>query len=126
MDFFIKGDDEKLAKNATFLDDLDMIPSKRHVGPWGPCIVTVAVKAGVHVCWQCGRPFSSFEKGLRGEEVQLGTAYVLLHEKCVCGPNPKSYRSFSDVTRGLQARRFFANTVKKMGEVLGVDPKKDE
>lgn len=116
-DFFIRNNDEQLAENATHLDDVDLIPSKVSVGPWGPSLVAVAVKHGIHVCWRCGEGFNQNKPNLQETEVAMGGARVLLHSMCVNG-STRSFRSFADITRGLQARRFFANATKKVESLI--------
>lgn len=118
-DFFLRSEDEKLAEGATFLDDIDTIYS-----PNDGKIVVVAVKHGAHVCWQCGELFNKDDKNLRGVETVQGTARVLLHAKCV-GAKTKGSRSFFNIERGLQARRFFSKAVNQVSNVLGLTPEKD-
>ena len=110
MDIFIKSDDvelEKLAANATHLDDIDTMPSERDGR-----IVVVAMKnwegQGTlrHVCWQCGQLFRAHIPKLRGVEVTWGGTRIMLHAQCVDGkPNPSVY--FKTLA-GLQARRSLA------------------
>lgn len=115
VDFFIRNEDEKLAKNAEFLDSMDLIQSPRD-----GALVAVAERAGAHVCWQCGELFDQAEPKLRGVEVSKGYARVLLHAKCVFVKTP---RSFFSLERGLQARRYFAGIVKK---TLGLEKAAEE
>lgn len=117
VDFFLKSGDEQKAENATFLDDIDLIPSRERNGPSGPMLVAVAQKNGHHVCWQCGEAFNPMISKLLGVEVQQGHAYILLHQGCVDG-RPKSFRSFLDVTRGLSARRFITKATKTLDSAL--------
>lgn len=110
MDIFIKSDDvelEKLAANATHLDDIDIM----HSGKDGR-MVAVAMKnwegQGTlrHVCWQCGQLFIEHVAKLRGVEVAWGGTRIMLHAACVEGkPSPSIY--FGRVA-GLQARRSLA------------------
>lgn len=102
VDFFLKDEDQKLAKDAEFLDDVDLIMS-----PKDGALVAVAQRNGAHVCWQCGDLFDDQDRKLRGIEVTKGYARILLHAKCV-NYQPKT---FWGVQRGLQARRFFAKAV---------------
>lgn len=105
MDFFLRDGDEQKARGAEMLDDLDLVTGRQGQ------LVAVAQKDGRHVCWQCGDLFDGDVSKLRPTEVKLGTAYVLLHAQCI-NPKIKSYASFTDRVRGLQARRFFAKAVK--------------
>lgn len=115
--FFLRSGDEQRVRGAQFLDDLDLVPSKELSGPWGPALVAVAQRAGAHVCWYCGEPFGDSQKH-RPTEVQQGYARILLHAGCING-KPKSVRSFDDIQRGLQARRFVTRAVKGIEKLLG-------
>jgi hypothetical protein len=121
--FFLVDGDEQRARGAEHLDDIDLIHSKEINGPWGPSLVAVAQRGGAHVCWQCGEPFDSADPKHRGVEVAAGFARILLHAKCV-NPKTRSTRTFHDITRGLQARRFFAKAVKAVSKVLESPDKK--
>lgn len=108
----IKPSDVELAKGSTFLDDMDMIQS-----PHNGRLVPVAMKNGVHVCWQCGEPFEPerrelalVEKRPEGSEVAVG-----VHRKCVNGPAKR----FFHVTQGLGIRRGIAEIVKKTSHIFG-------
>jgi hypothetical protein len=118
MDFFLRDGDEQRALGATHLDDIDLIFSEREVGPWGRSLVAVAVKHGQHVCWQCGGPFDPQKSPLRAVEIKVQGASVpiLLHAGCT-GTRPKSFRSFTDIVRGLQARRFYAKAIQPLERV---------
>jgi hypothetical protein len=121
-DFFLRDRDAQLAQGAQHLDDIDTVPSKEKMTVWGPAIVVTAVRQGNHACWYCGGYYNPADKKLKPVEVELGTARVLLHAGCV-DKKPRSQRSFDDVQRGLTARRFFAQAVKKVTSVLGVESK---
>lgn len=110
--FFLVDSDEQKARGATHLDDMDLISSRKFTGPWGPALVAVAMKFGVHVCWQCGEPFVNGDHKLAPEEQQLGYTYILLHRGCIGANRLTSVRSFTDIERGLQARRFMAKATK--------------
>ena len=100
------------ARSAKHFDDIDTVPSKHETGPWGPIIVVVAVRDQQHVCW-CGEPFVDGHPELKPVEVKCGgTVPVLLHAKCAGQERSRSFRSFHDIMRGLQARRFYAKSVK--------------
>lgn len=109
-DFFLKSGDDQLAMGAQHLDDIDLIYSKTYTGPWGASLVAVAQKDGVHVCWRCGEQFNETVPKYAPAEVKTGDALILLHKGCV-SPT-RSSRSFTDIVRGLQARRFVAKAVK--------------
>jgi hypothetical protein len=111
-DFFLRDGDEQKAQGATHLDELDLIHSRKFSGPWGAALVAVAMKHGVHVCWQCGGYFDNQIPKFKPEEQQLGHSYILLHRGCIGGARLTSYRGFTDIERGLQARRFLAKATK--------------
>lgn len=117
MDFFLRDSDEQKAEGATHLDDMDLISSRKFSGPWGPALVAVAMKDGVHVCWQCGGHFDNEVLRLKPEEQQLGYTYILLHRGCIGGSRLSSYRGFADIERGLQARRFMAKATKPLAAI---------
>jgi hypothetical protein len=117
MDFFLRDGDEQKAQGATHLDDMDLISSRKFTGPWGPALVAVAMKDGVHCCWQCGGFFDPNKTKLRPEEQQIGYTYILLHQGCIGSPRLSSFRGFSDIERGLQARRFMAKATKPLAAV---------
>jgi len=125
VDFFLRSGDEQKARGAQLLDDMDLIPSKEMSGPWGPSLVVVAQRQGVHVCWYCGEQFQQDDKALRPAEVQDGYARILLHAGCV-GGKPKSVRSFDDIQRGYQARRFLTKAVKSVEKLLGINENTSE
>lgn len=114
MDIFIKSADvelEKLAADATHLDDIDILHSERDGR-----MVAVAMKnwggQGTlrHVCWQCGLLFRADIPKLRGVEVAWGGTRIMLHAQCVDGkPNPSIY---FNTLAGLQARRSLAKADK--------------
>jgi len=108
--FFLVDGDEQRARGAEYLDDVDLIYSKEACGPWGPSLVVVAQREGMHVCWRCGEHFDPSSRKQKPVETVTGHSRVLLHAACVAPA--KSMRSFHDITRGLQARRFFARAVK--------------
>lgn len=112
VNIHFRDEDERLASNATHLDDIDLVHSKLFTGPWGPALVAVAQKAGVHVCWRCGGMFDTNVPEVRPTEVKHGTAYILLHAKCVEGQRLTSARSVDDIFRGLQVRRGMASVAK--------------
>jgi hypothetical protein len=116
-DFFLRSGDEQRARQSQFLDDLDLVPSKETSGPWGPSLVAVAQRAGAHVCWYCGEQFNTDVTKHRPVEVQHGYARILLHAGRV-GGQAKSFRSFEDIQRGLQARRFLTRAVKSLEKLL--------
>lgn len=117
-DFFLRDGDEQRAEGAVHLDDLDLVYSKHEIGPWGPILVSVAVKHGMHVCWRCGEPFDeNGKRELRPQEVKTGYATILLHAGCV-NRRLLSVRSYHDIIRGLQARRFYAKATQSLDNVL--------
>lgn len=94
------------ARGATFLDNMDIIYSPRD-----GTMVPVAMKHGVHVCWQCGEPFEPNRRGLELVEKVSdpgATTRVGVHAKCVAGPP----RRFFQVTNGLGFRRKMAEVAK--------------
>lgn len=118
MDFFLRDGDEQKAEGAVHLDDIDLVYSKHTIGPWGPVLVTVAVRDGMHVCWQCGGPFDpNGKRDLHPQEVKNGYATMLLHAGCV-GRKTLSARSYHDILRGLQARRFYAKATHPVAKVV--------
>jgi hypothetical protein len=121
MDFFLRDGDEQRARGAVFMDDIDLIPSEREKGPWGASLVAVAVRhvngMQVQVCQCCGEPFDESKSKLRGTEVHMGFAIMKLHTECV-NKRPRSSRSFSDIVRGMQGRRFFANATQRIAKAV--------
>jgi len=117
VDFFLTSADEQRARNAQHLDDIDLVESKERRGHWGGLIVAVAQRNGVHVCWQCGEAFVGTDRHLRPTEVQCGEALIMLHAKCI-NPKVRSFRSLADITRGLQARKFYAKATEKLSSIL--------
>lgn len=116
MDFFMRDGDEQKAEGAVHLDDVDLVYSKHTVGPWGPVLVTVAVKDGAHVCWQCGGHFDpNGKRELQPQEVKDGYATLLLHSGCV-SRKTMSVRGYHDILRGLQARRFYAEATQPIAK----------
>ena len=121
-DFFLRDGDEQRAEGAVHLDDVDLVYSKHEIGPWGPILVTVAVSHGVHVCWRCGEPFDeNGKREIRPQEVKTGYATILLHAGCV-NRRLLSARSYNDIIRGLQARRFYAKAVKPFDSAASSTP----
>lgn len=117
LDFFLRDGDDQKAQGATHLDDMDLISSSKFTGPWGPALVAVAMKDGVHCCWYCGGYFDREKQKLKPEEQQIGYSYILLHRGCIGGGRLTSYRGFTDIERGLQARRFMAQATKGLAKV---------
>ncbi|NJN63466.1 MAG: hypothetical protein HC882_00380 [Acidobacteria bacterium] len=94
------------ARGATFLDNMDIIYSPRDGS-----MIPVAMKHGVHVCWQCGEPFEPNVRGLELVEKisEAGaTTRVGVHARCYAGPP----RRFFQVTTGLGFRRKLAEVAK--------------
>ena len=122
-DFFLRDGDMQKAEGAVFMDDIDMVYSKKEVGPYGPVLVVVAMRQGQHVCQQCGEGFEEHGKReLRPEEVKVGGPVpVLLHAGCV--RKKRSFRSHHDLIRGMQARRFYAKAVNKVEKAKEEAPK---
>jgi hypothetical protein len=116
-DFFLRDGDMQRAESAVYMDDIDMVPSEKEIGPWGPILVVVALRDGKHVCQQCGEPFSREKPHLRGKEVKTkgATVPIMLHEGCA-NRKKRSLPSVHDLTRGMQARRFFAKAVNGVEE----------
>lgn len=116
MNFFLRDGDEQRAQGAVFMDDIDLIYSKHESTAMGPKLVAVAVRhidgCEVHVCQCCGEPFDEDDPKFRSSEVHMGFAIMKLHTRCASGQRPKSFRSFSDITRGMQSRRFFAKATR--------------
>lgn len=110
--FFLRDGDEQRAQQAVFMDDIDLVYSDKESTSMGPRLVAVAVRnidgCQVHICQICGNPFDESEKHLRSSEVHMGNAIMKLHTQCSNGSRPKSFRSFADVVRGMQSRRFYA------------------
>lgn len=109
----VKSDDLEDAKKYTYLDDFDMI-----VSPHGGHLVPVAMKHGVHVCWQCGEPFEPEDRKLAlVEKLTPGaTVPVGVHRKCIAGAPKK----FFSVVKGVQTRRAVAEIVKKTAGLVGL------
>lgn len=102
MDFFIKDEDQRLAEQATEMDDIDLIMS-----PIDGALIFVAMKKGRQVCQQCVQQFDNTNPKLRGVEVKMGDARMLLHAQCETGkPRPAVY--FNNKIRGMQIRRKLA------------------
>jgi hypothetical protein len=99
--------DEQKALGATHLDDVDLLPSIRDGR-----LVAVAMKAGCHVCWQCGDGFEDHLPARKYTEKQMGYSRVALHAECVNGGKVRSVKSFNDVVEGLQVRRGIAKIAK--------------
>lgn len=117
-DFFLRNEDEKLAENATHLDDIDLVPSTQgFTGPWGASLVVVAMKHGAHVCWKCGGFFDESKPEHKRQEIKHGETHILLHRGCVGGQRLTSYRGFDDTIRGLQARRFMAKATQPLATI---------
>jgi len=111
MDILVRHEteDQKLAEGATFLDDLDLI-----VSPRDGLLVVVAVKAGQHVCQQCGGLFDENDPRMRGAEVSLapGSPRLKLHSRCQSTP-----KQYNKIFRGLQIRRALAKAAKASGSL---------
>lgn len=112
MNISVKPSDIEMAKGSTFLDDMDLVES-----PFNGRLVAVAMKSGVHVCWQCGEPYepeiralAMVEKRPERSEVAVG-----VHRKCINGPAKR----FFQVTSGLAVRRGIAEIVKKTSNIFG-------
>jgi hypothetical protein len=121
MDFFLRDGDEQRAKGAVFMDDIDLILSEKGAtGPWGASLVAVAVRhvdgATVHVCQCCGEIFDEADPKRKSTEVRMGHAIMKLHLRCV-SERPNSSRSFADIVRGMQGRRFFAKATQQLAKV---------
>jgi len=101
--------DEHLAVGATYMDDIDLITSPRD-----GLLVMVAVKAGRHVCQQCGDGFDAADRRLRSVEVSLapGSPRILLHAKCE-GRVPLVQSKF----RGLEVRRNIAKIARASASI---------
>lgn len=101
------------AKYSNFLDDFDMVMS-----PFGGHLVVVAMKNGVHVCWQCGEQYDPNDHKLAMVEKRTPGATVPcgVHRKCVAGPSTR--KSFHVIAKGLQVRRAVADIVKKTAGLL--------
>lgn len=112
MDFFIKDEDQKLAENATDMDDIDM-----DISPFDGALIIVAMKKGRRVCQQCGELFDPSNPKLRGIEVRMGYTRMLLHAQCSSN-QPKPSRYFNDKIRGMQVRRKLADAAKKSQTVV--------
>jgi hypothetical protein len=125
MDFFIRDGDEQRAQQAVFMDDIDLIYSEKSIGSWGPSLVAVAVRhvdgLAVHVCQCCGEPFDDADSKYRSAEVRMGSAIMKLHARCASGERKSSFRSFADVVRGMQSRRFFAKATDPVARAAGED-----
>jgi hypothetical protein len=111
MDFFLRDGDETRLKNAQLADDMDLIYSTRHIGPWGPELVAVAMRSGAHVCWYCQELFNEGRSQLRPIEVRHGYTLILMHAGCI-GKKPRSAAVFNDLVRGHQMRREATKIVK--------------
>ena len=122
MDFFLRDGDEQRAESATFMDDIDLIYSKNQSTAAGPKLVAVAVRhvngLAVHVCQCCGEAFDENVPKLASSEVQMGWSIMKLHTWCAQG-RKRSFRSFSDIVRGMQSRRFFAKATDKVAKAAG-------
>jgi hypothetical protein len=120
MDFFLRDGDEQRAQGAVFMDDIDLIPSVRETGPWGASLVAVAVRhingMQVHVCQCCGEPFDESDPKRKSTEARMGFAIMKLHARCI-NERPRSVRSFSDVVRGMQSRRFYAKATNTLAKI---------
>lgn len=114
-----KPSDVEMAKGAVFLDDMDTIYS-----PHGGYIVAVAMKHGVHVCWQCGEPFVPEERALAlVEKITPGaTTPCGVHRKCISG----KVKGLYSVTRGLEVRRALARAAKATASLLGIQEEVQE
>ncbi len=110
MDFFLQDGDETRLKNAQLADDMDLLYSKHHIGPWGPELVACAMRAGAHVCWYCQELYSESGKN-RPIEIRHGFVLLLLHAGCI-GKKPRSFRTYEDLVRGHQLRREATKVVK--------------
>lgn len=123
MNFFLRDGDEQRAQSAVFMDDIDLIYSKTQATAAGPKLVAVAVRhvngMSVHVCQCCGEGFDEKTPKLAPAEVNMGSAIMLLHAHCVNKRTRSSFRSFADITRGMQGRRFFAKATKPFDRASG-------
>lgn len=111
VDFFIQDGDETRLKNARLADDMDLIYSARHIGPWGPELVAVAMREGAHVCWYCQELFNDGKSQFRQVEVRHGYTLILMHAGCI-GKKPRTAAVFNDLVRGHQLRREATKIVK--------------
>lgn len=111
MDFFLRDGDETRLKNAQLADEIDLLYSKTHVGPWGPELVACAVNYGAHVCWYCHELFDENKSKRRAVEVRHGYTLILLHAGCI-GKKPRTAQVFNDLVRGHQLRREATRIVK--------------
>ncbi len=85
-DVFVKSQDvenEKLAENATHLDDLTTFTG--HHGQIVVCAQKNINGTLQRVCWQCGDGFHQGHPDLDGVEVQWGGTYICLHAACESG-----------------------------------------
>lgn len=110
----IKGNDLDDARHANFLDEMDMI-----ISPNDGKLVCVAMKYGMHCCWQCGEPFDTSDPqmclveklpALTKHSTDDGRTRVGVHKKCLHGFEKKP---FWFLVKGHQTRRAVADIVKK-------------
>jgi hypothetical protein len=111
MDFFLRDGDETRLKNAQLADEMDLLYSKNHIGPWGPELVACAMRSGAHVCWYCQELFNENRSQLRQIEVRHGYTLILMHAGCI-GKKPRTAQVFNDLVRGHQMRREATRIVK--------------
>lgn len=111
MDFFLQDGDETRLRNARLADDMDLLYSKTHIGPWGPELVACAMRSGAHVCWYCQDLFNEGKNTLRAVEVRHGYTLILMHAGCI-GKKPRTAQVFNDLVRGHQMRREATRVVK--------------
>ena len=111
MDFFLRDGDESRLKNAQLADDMDLLYSRGHIGPWGPELVACAMRSGAHVCWYCQELFDENRSPLRQVEVRHGYTLILMHAGCI-GKKPRTAAVFNDLVRGHQLRREATKIVK--------------
>jgi hypothetical protein len=111
MDFFLRDGDESRLKNAQLADEMDLLYSRNHIGPWGPELVACAMRDGAHVCWYCMELFDDSKSKRRQIEVRHGYTLLLLHAGCV-GKKPRTAQVFNDLVRGHQLRREATRVVK--------------
>lgn len=111
MDFFLRDGDESRLKNAQLADDMDLLYSRSHIGPWGPELVACAMRSGAHVCWYCQELFDENRSSLRQVEVRHGYTLILMHAGCI-GKKPRTAAVFNDLVRGHQMRREATKVVK--------------
>lgn len=120
MYFFLRDGDAQRAQGAVFMDDIDLIHSERESSAMGPKLVAVAVRhvngCSIHVCQICGEAFDESAPKLRGQEVHMGTAIMKLHGVCAAGGRKRGFRSFSDILRGMQSRRFYAKATRPFAQ----------